>query len=158
MRKKITLEDRAEITDLLARYCWHVDEGEAAEWADLWIEDGVFAGIAREPLRGREALMSVPVWALSVGARHKLQNVVMDYGSTDDEMVVLAYNFVTSWLGDAKFGTLALARYLFVRAGDTWKIKSNQVRLLAPADFDTDALPDGFPTPANTPTTWPPLD
>jgi hypothetical protein len=35
MGKKLTLADRAEVTDVLARYCWHVDEGDSDDWADL---------------------------------------------------------------------------------------------------------------------------
>lgn len=157
MQKKMSLEDRAEIMDVLARYCFFVDEGASAEWVDLWTEDGVFAGVTPEPLRGREALAMVPGWSLSGGCRHKVVNVIPEYGDTTDEAIVRCYNFVSSWLGDASFNSLAVARYHLVRRGDTWKIKSNQVRMLLPTGFNPEQYPKGFPLPANQPTTWPPL-
>jgi 3-phenylpropionate/cinnamic acid dioxygenase small subunit len=158
MGKKVSLEDRAEVMDVLARYCWHVDEGDADEWADLWTEDGVFAGVTPQPIRGREALKAVPGWSLSGGCRHKLVNAVLDYGENTDEMIVRCYNFVTGWLGDAKFNSLAVARYHLVRRGDTWKIKSNQVRMQMPAGADPNNYPEGFPYPANEKTTrFPPI-
>jgi len=155
---KVTAEDRCEVSDVLARYCFFVDEGEVDEWVDLWTEDGVFAGVTPHQLKGREALRQVPGWALSGGSRHKLVNLIMDYGQTSDEMTVRCYNFVTGWLGDARFGTLAVAKYRLVRRGDTWKIKSNQVRMLTPAGFDPARLPEGFVYPADQPTRYPPLD
>lgn len=157
MGKKVTLEDRAEISDVLARYCFFVDEGESDAWADLWTEDGVFAGVTREPIRGREALRQVPVWSLSGGCRHKLVNMIPEYGESEDEMIVRCYNFVTSWLDDARFNSLAVARYHLVRQGDTWKIKSNQVRMMMPAGHAPNMHPEGFPYPANQPTRFPPI-
>jgi 3-phenylpropionate/cinnamic acid dioxygenase small subunit len=159
MARKVTLEDRAEVQDVLARYCWHVDEGDSDAWADLWTEDGVFAGVTRDPLRGREALKMVPGWSLSGGCRHKLVNLIIEYGDNTDEIVVRCYNFVSSWLDDAKFNSFAVARYHLVRRGDTWKIKSNRVRMLLPKGYDPNGYPEGFPYPANQPTTkFPPID
>ena len=48
-----TSEDRDEIRDLFARYCVHMDAGEAAEWAALFTEDGVF-DMGTGPIVGRE--------------------------------------------------------------------------------------------------------
>jgi uncharacterized protein (TIGR02246 family) len=71
-----TSEDRDEIRDLFARYCLHIDAGEAAEWAALFTEDGVF-DMGSEPLVGREALA---VFAGSLGAsmHHMVLNEVID--------------------------------------------------------------------------------
>jgi 3-phenylpropionate/cinnamic acid dioxygenase small subunit len=157
MGKKLTLADRAEVTDVLARYCWHVDEGDSDDWADLWTEDGVFAGVTPDPIRGREALKQVPIWSISGGCRHKLVNLIPEYGDTEDEVIVRCYNFVTSWLNDATFNSLAVARYHLVRRGDTWKIKSNRVRMMMPAGYDPKNYPEGFPYPANQPTKFPPI-
>ncbi|HEY3695853.1 nuclear transport factor 2 family protein [Phenylobacterium sp.] len=157
MGGKVTLEDRAEVSDVLARYCFFVDEGESDAWTDLWTEDGVFAGVTPEPIRGREALKQVPVWSLSGGCRHKLVNPILEYGDTDDEMIVRCYNFVTAWLNDASINSLAVARYHLLRRGDTWKIRSNQVRMQTPAGSDTNNYPEGFPYPANQPTKFPPI-
>lgn len=156
-RRKIAIEDRMEITDVLARYCWHVDEGETEEWVDLWTDDGVFAGISKEPKRGREQLKEVPPRALAAGSRHKVVNLLMEYGDTDDDIIVRGYSLVTSWLAEPAFICNSVVRYHMVREGDTWKIKSNQVRNLISSLVPRDDLPPGFPTPANQPTTWPPL-
>jgi hypothetical protein len=157
MRKKVSLEDRAEVSDVLARYCFFVDEGEADAWADLWTEDGVFAGVSPEPIIGREALKNVPVWSQMGGCRHKMANVIMEYGDSDDQIIVRCYNFVTSWLTDATINSLAVAKYDLRRSGDTFKIKSNAVRMQMPAGYAPGQHPAGFPYPADQPTRWPPL-
>lgn len=157
--KKVSLQDWVDTYDLLARYCYFVDEGECEAWVDLWTEDGVFAGVMPEPVRGREALKQVPIWSISGGSRHKLVNLIIEYGESKDEITVRCYNFITAWLGDAKIGGMAVARYQLVRTGDGWKIKSNQVRMQTPAGVDPNRFPEGFPYPANQPTTrLPPLD
>ena len=157
MGKKVTLEDRAEVQDVLARYCFFVDEGEADAWADLWTPDGVFAGVSPQPIVGREALKSVPPTSLAGGCRHALANLIIEYGDSDDDIVVRCYNLVTAWLKDAELNCLAVARYHLVRRGDTWKIKSNAVRMQMPAGFPAGYHPAGFPYPANQPTVYPPL-
>ena len=71
-----TSEDRDEIRDLFARYCVHMDAGEAAEWAALFTEDGVF-DMGTGPIVGREALA---VFAGSIGGsmHHMVMNEVID--------------------------------------------------------------------------------
>jgi 3-phenylpropionate/cinnamic acid dioxygenase small subunit len=155
MPKKVTVEDRLEAFDVLARYCFFCDEGDSQAWVDLWTEDGVFAGVAPEPIRGREALWQVPITSLSGGSRHKLVNLICEYGDTPDDMIVRGYNFVTSWIDGANFACNAVVRYHLVRRGDTWKIKSNRVRLQVPAGYPDGRLPPGYPYPANQPTVFP---
>jgi hypothetical protein len=155
-KKKVSIADRTEAMEVLARYCWHVDEGDAEEWADLWTEDGVFAGVTPEPIRGREALKHVPGTSLAGGSRHNLTNLICDYGDTEDEMTVRGYNVVFSWMAGGAIVCNAVALYKLVRRGDTWKIKSNQVRMQVPPN-SPQQLPAGFPTPANQKSTWPPL-
>jgi hypothetical protein len=157
MTKIVSLEDRAKVEDLLARYCFFVDEGESDAWADLWTEDGIFAGATPKPVAGREALKGVPIWSQSGGCRHSLVNLIMDYGETNDEMIVRGYNLVTNWLDDAKLGVLSVVRYHLVRRGDIWKIKSNAVRNLVPTNRPPGDLPEGFPYPSDQPTRFPPL-
>ena len=101
--------------------------------------------------------MRVPAWSLSGGCRHKLVNLVMDYGDSTDELIVRGYNFVTSWKDDAKFNSMVVARFHLVRRDRRWKIKSNACRMQAPAGYDPANYPAGFPYPADQPTRWPPL-
>jgi len=53
------LEDRDEIKELTARYCWHVAHGEGEAAANLFTDDGVLdlTGADFRPVRGREALL-----------------------------------------------------------------------------------------------------
>lgn len=156
--KRVTSVDRCEVADVLARYCFFVDEGKVDEWVSLWTDDGVFAGVTPDPIRGREALKQVPRWSLSGGSRHKLVNLFMDYGETPNEIVAQCYNFITNWLNGGAIGAVAVAKYSLIRREDTWKIKSNQVRMLVPPHFDPQRLPEGFPYPANEPTHYPSID
>ncbi len=52
------LEDREEIKELTARYCWHVSRGEGAEVAALFADDGLLEmpGTNFKAVRGRAAL------------------------------------------------------------------------------------------------------
>jgi hypothetical protein len=159
MTKRFSVEDRGDITDVLARYCWTVDEGDGEGYASLWTEDGVFAGIMPQPVRGRADLAKVPTTSLMGGCRHVLVNVYMEYGETTDEAIIHAYNFVSGWHPEARFQTMAICKLHLVRRPDGWKIRSNQARLL-PATSDPNPMgqPEGFPYPANQATTkFPPL-
>ncbi|HYL58063.1 MAG TPA: nuclear transport factor 2 family protein [Candidatus Acidoferrales bacterium] len=53
------LEDREEIKELTARYCWHVTHGEGEAVANLFTDDGVLdvTGGDFKAVRGREALL-----------------------------------------------------------------------------------------------------
>lgn len=53
------LEDRDEIKELTARYCWHVARGEGAAVANLFTDEGVLdvTNADFKPVRGREALL-----------------------------------------------------------------------------------------------------
>ena len=53
------LEDRDEIKELTARYCWHVARGEGEAVANLFTDDGVLDVQDAEfkAVRGRESLL-----------------------------------------------------------------------------------------------------
>ncbi len=53
------LEDRDEIKELTARYCWHVAHGEGEAVANLFADDGVLdvKDADFKAVRGREALL-----------------------------------------------------------------------------------------------------
>ena len=53
------LEDRDEIKELTARYCWHVAHGEGEAVANLFTDDGVLdvTDADFKAVRGREALL-----------------------------------------------------------------------------------------------------
>ena len=154
---KVTVEDRLDAQDLLARYCLLLDEGDCEGWVALWEPDGVFIGTRREAVRGHDELRSAAALTLAGGIRHYLTNLACDYGDTRDDMIVRGYNLIISWLAEPTLFGNAVVRYHLVRRADGWKIKSNQVRLQVPPGFPADRLPDGFPIPNNEATRFPAL-
>lgn len=154
---KVSVEDRLDAYDMLARYCLLIDEGDCEGWLDLWEEDGLFFGTRREPVWGHEGLRSAPEMNLAAGMRHFMINLTCEYGETHDDLIVRGYNLVIGWLAEPKLVANAVVRYHLIRRADTWKIKSNVVRLQVGPDYPTDRLPPGFPIPNNQATRFPSL-
>ena len=132
MSKPVSIEDTLAVQDLLGRYCWYVDENRAEEWADLYTEDGEFAGTSPEPLRGRDALMNVPrgLWASGQGKmRHQYGNLYIEHGEDDNRLVARFYNQISTWGEGARLTALALSTAQLVRTGPgaPWKIRRNEV-------------------------------
>ena len=50
------LEEKDAIRELMARYCFHFDNGEFDSWLDLFTPDGAFDLGAMGRFRGRESL------------------------------------------------------------------------------------------------------
>jgi len=124
----VTTEDYVAISDHMGRYCWAVDGNDPEGWADLWTEDGVFTGIAPEPVVGRAALMEVPrdEWRQAGGRmRHLIGNLHCDYVDGRDTVRARYYNFVSSWVDGGSFTCMALSEVLLVRRGGGWLIKRN---------------------------------
>lgn len=65
MSASLSADDRWNIYDLYARYCWELDYGDAEAWADTFTEDGHHAGNSGTNVRGREALIE---YATTVGS------------------------------------------------------------------------------------------
>jgi hypothetical protein len=130
----VSTDDYVSISDFLGRYCWLVDSNEEDAWSALWLEDGVFTGVAPEPLVGREALKSVPrnQFKVSEGKiRHFVGNLCCDYVDGDrDEVLARYYNNVSMWKAGGSFVCLALCNVLLVRKGSGWMIRRNDTTLL----------------------------
>lgn len=152
--KIVSLEDRSAVMDLLARYCFYVDEGMIEAWLALWEEDGVFFGTRSAPVIGHEALRGSPEGSLAGGMRHYLCNVFLDYDQNKDEIIAIGYNLILGWKEAPSIFANAVVRYTLVRRGNGWKIKSNQVRLQVPSTFPEQALPEGFPIPNDQRACW----
>jgi len=122
----ISTDERSAINDLLARYCWHMDEGEGDAWAALWTDDGRFTGIPT-PVDGREALRQMPPGFRDMAdgkMRHSITNIVIDPGEDADTVSVKGYSMVSDWREGGKFIAFAKAHFTLVRQGGRWKIKS----------------------------------
>jgi SnoaL-like domain len=129
----VTPSDYAAISDLLARYCWLIDEGDAEAWLALWADGGVFTGVSPEPFVGREALRAVVTMAQALGPgmmRHMVTNLACDYVDGEDRVLAAYYNLVTRWNDGAQIALLALSRVQLVRSGSSWLIARNDSTLL----------------------------
>jgi hypothetical protein len=130
----VSTDDYVSISDFFGRYCWRVDAGDEEGWADLWAEDGVFAGVLPEPVVGREALMAIPrnAFAGSQGKlRHHVGSLNCDYdGDSRDIVIARYYNLVTNWLQGGAFTCLAASTVRLRRDGTSWLIeRSDSVTL-----------------------------
>ncbi len=75
------LEEKDAIRELMARYCFHFDNGEFDQWLSLFTADAVFDLGTRGRFQGREALRSfLRVIPLSNGVpmmKHCVLNVII---------------------------------------------------------------------------------
>jgi bifunctional aromatase (cyclase/dehydratase) len=128
----LTIDDYTQIQQLMARYCWLVDEGEGDAWANLWTSDGSFTGIP-EPLQGREELRKMPggFWGISEGKlRHHITNVLVSPGNRDGEAQVKAYSVVNDWRDGGKPLAFAKVNLTLLREEGSWKIKALHAQML----------------------------
>jgi ketosteroid isomerase-like protein len=95
----VKAQDSYAIQDLLARYCWFFDEGDADGYASLWTDDGELTGFG-DPVRGLPALRKLleRSYADSKGKlRHVLTALTMSYGRDPDSVTAKGYNVVIRW-------------------------------------------------------------
>lgn len=129
----VSTEDYVAIADHLARYCWHVDEGDEEGWIALWAEDAVFAGVTPEPVTGREALRQIVRMNLASGSgktRHVAANLMYDYQDGRDHVLASYYNSVTNWADGAKMTVMAMSKAQLVRSGEGWLIARQDSAML----------------------------
>ena|ERR1700687_2889405 len=129
-------DDRQQIHDLLVRYCYLFDLGDAHGWSQCFIEDGVFQG-KKGRFRGRNALREYATDAVSRGTyRHFIGNVLIEPGDTGEEACVSSYMlYYEVTAGGATFKTTAIQRDRVVRvAGGGWLIAE---RILTPDEAPT---------------------
>ncbi len=123
----VKTEDRSAIVELLARYCWLVDEGDGDGWANLWTKDGKFTGIPT-PMEGHDQLKHMPpgFYGLADGKlRHVITNIVVDAGKNADEATAKGYSSVYDVrAGAGKLMGFARVTYDVVKQGGQWKIKA----------------------------------
>ncbi len=83
MKPKVSLEDRVEIEELMARYCWALDTGDFEGYADCFAEDGWLAHWPQGKCVGREGLKRATqsLWYdkpnAYLGRQHRFSAVLM---------------------------------------------------------------------------------
>jgi uncharacterized protein (TIGR02246 family) len=120
----VTGTDRDAIADLLARYCWAFDAGDADAYASLYTDDGVLSGFG-EPSVGREALKAAVAQSyeqLGGRTRHHLHNVMMEYDGEPDQVKVRGYNLVTQYGETPVLFAMVEQGFRLRRVGGEWKI------------------------------------
>jgi hypothetical protein len=128
---KISVEDWVDISNLLGKYQWLVDECDEDGWSGLFTEDGVFEGLG--PIfRGREELKQIPRASTQFNgfARHLPGSLWMEYGATQDEVLVRLYTMISMWAPEPQFLQFALATMHLVRRDGGWLVKSNTIKCL----------------------------
>ncbi len=111
------MEDLEEIRTLMARYCFAIDSKNAAAFADLFTEDGVFDLKFVPPIEGREALRAF-VPSIPDGAHHFTANEIIELDG--DQAVVRAYVLVVNE-APAGIGTVGEYDDVVSRTPDGWR-------------------------------------
>jgi hypothetical protein len=132
----VTTEDFASVSDHIGRYCWAVDSGDGDAWVALWTADGVFTGIAPDPVVGHAALKHIPVAAFADHQgtmSHLAGNIYCDYGDDKGTVVAHLYNYVTTWSAGRGGRHFVMAKCVMtlVRNGEGWLTKRNDAQLLS---------------------------
>lgn len=91
---RLSADDRCEIEQLMARYAFCDDNGDAEQWASLFTEDGQFTGLGKQPVVGRAALLEFAQkrWLEKPEVRkrtHWVSNIVIT--PTDDGATAESY-------------------------------------------------------------------
>jgi hypothetical protein len=135
MSTDISLQDYVAIANRMARYCHHIDDGDAPAWAGCFTEDGVFEGDGPPGrVEGRAALEAFArATYVSTGGRmrHMVGNLACAYGADGDQVKARFYNLVTTFAAGSTSTVMADCEALFVRQGDDWVLKRNAFRMLA---------------------------
>jgi hypothetical protein len=129
------LEDFVEISNLVGKYQWLVDEGDAEGWPALFTDDGLFEGGTPEPFQGREQLSQIPSYPQRVHGckmRHHTGSIFVEYGDTADEAYARFYCLVLSFAPQAPPQLFCFSLYslFLVRLNGAWKIKRAFPRIL----------------------------
>ena len=123
---QVRAEDAYAINDLLARYCWYFDEGDADGYASLWTGEGELTGFG-EPIRGMAALRKIlkDSYADSQGKlRHVLTTVTQSYGKDTNSVTAKAYNVVTRWNSGGSLVFNVKETFELRRMAEGWRLAS----------------------------------
>jgi uncharacterized protein (TIGR02246 family) len=130
--------DHEEIRQLLARYNFAVDFGDAAGWAGCFTDDGVFhctpeGGPLTGRHEGRDALVAYAEthYALNQGrARHWNWNLDIDIDGDEATMrCYLAAYAATAPDSPAALRITGVYRDRLVRVGDAWRFAERHIHL-----------------------------
>ncbi len=120
------LEDKEAIRDLLSAYCFHVDDGEYDEWANLFVEDATLLAGDLATCQGRAEIKAFIVAAVGGDVpprKHCTMNAMVKVdGAT---ATANSYIIVVRADGDGGIVNSLAGRYQdeLVKQGDGWKFQ-----------------------------------
>jgi hypothetical protein len=130
-----SLEDFVDISNVVGKYQWLVDEGDSQGWPALFTTDGIFEGGTPEPYQGKEQLSQIPSYPQRVhgcAMRHHTGSLFVEYGANADEACARYYCLVLSFAPKTppKLFCLSLYSLFLVRQQGEWKIKRASPKIL----------------------------
>jgi len=142
------LNDRAEIVELLTRYCEKLDEYDFVGLAEVFTDDYVFdSGVGNGgPKQGKDVIIAAQMVRMGRWRRshHQLGQTRLEFlGPNNAHGISYVIAWHQNWEGLSGIGRL---RYVddFVRQGDQWLISRREI-----VELGTEGFPES---------TWNPLD
>lgn len=123
------LEEKDAIRELMARYCFHFDNGEFDDWLTLFTDDGTFDLGKRGRMSGRDPLrkflQAIPLSNGLPMMKHCVMNSIVHV----DGDRATARSYVIVLQGGEALAVSIAGRYedQLVKAGDTWRFKERKV-------------------------------
>lgn len=143
---RLSVEDRLDIQELLARYAWTFDMGDVDGFVACFTEDAILCEDAfEEPDRwtGADGIRAMAQFFFSrpsfPGRQHHVTHILIE--GNDDAAVVRSFCLVTDCKGEPPFPVRFAGHYLdeVVRTDLGWRFRSRLIR-----DWSGEALA-GFP-------------
>ena len=120
----LSTDDVLEIQQLVARYNFAVDGGDADAFADTFTAEGVFT-VAGQEMRGHDALRAFVEGRTGIGPRrHVVSSILVD--GDGDAATLRAYLQVVAKADDGSFAVSTQGTYddRLVRTGDGWRFSA----------------------------------
>ena len=125
------LQEKDAIRELMARYCFHFDNGEFDAWLDLFTPDGVFDLGSRGRFGGRESLREFPKSLPLTNGVPMMKHCVMNSIVSVDGSRATAQSYVVVVRGGDQLVLSVAGRYAdqLDKTDDGWRFRERKVYL-----------------------------
>ena len=136
MKRRVPLEDRVEIEERMARYCWSLDLGDFEGYADCFTADGWLEHWPQGKCVGREGLKRATdsLWYAKpdayLGRQHRIANVIMTPEGNDGVRIKAHWAILQHDVNSFENRVMGLGAWdtLAVKSSDgEWRFKSVEV-------------------------------
>jgi 3-phenylpropionate/cinnamic acid dioxygenase small subunit len=123
------LEEKDAIRELMARYCFHFDNGEFTAWLDLFAPDGVFDLGKMGRFAGRESLQKFLASLPLTNGVPLMKHCVMNSIVTVNGEQATAQSYVVVLRGGDHLAVTLAGRYddRLTKTADGWRFKERTV-------------------------------